>query len=90
MTNSRRRLTGLVTSDKMDKTIVVEITRRYRHPRYSKVVTSNKRFKVHDEHESKIGDQVRIVESKPISKTKRWVVEEILKRSKRAEDMAED
>lgn len=90
MTNKRRRLTGFVTSNKMEKTVVVELTRRYRHPRYGKVVTSNNRVKAHDELESNIGDQVKIVESKPISKTKRWVVEEVLKRSVREEDMVED
>lgn len=77
----RRRLTGVVTSDKMQKTVVVEITRRYRHPLYRKVITSRKRVKAHDELDSQVGDEVMIVESRPISKTKRWVVQEILKRS---------
>lgn len=90
MTNKRRRLTGFVTSDKMQKTVVVEITRRYQHPLYGKVVTSKNRVKAHDELESKVGDEVRIVESKPLSKTKRWVVEEVLKRNERAEDTAEE
>jgi len=78
--NERRRLEGIVTSDKMTKTVVVEITRTYRHPLYNKVVHSKKRLKAHDELGSQIGDQVRIVESRPLSREKRWVVEEILQR----------
>jgi len=87
--NKRRRLTGVVTSNKMDKTVVVEITRKYRHPRYQKVVVSHKRVKAHDELGCNIGDEVRMVESRPLSKTKRWVVEEITKRAKYAEEQAE-
>jgi small subunit ribosomal protein S17 len=78
----RRRLNGVVTSDKMTKTVVVEIKRRYRHPLYKKVVNRNSRVMAHDELNSQIGDEVRIVESKPISKRKHWVVEEILQRNK--------
>lgn len=78
--NSRRRLIGVVTSDKMMKTVVVEISRTYRHPLYGKVVHLNKRVKAHDELGSKLGDKVQIVESAPISKDKHWVVETILKR----------
>lgn len=78
--NKRRRLNGVVTSDKMEKTVLVEITRKYRHPLYGKVVTTSKRVMAHDELGSKIGDEVRIVESQPISRRKRWVVEEILHR----------
>ena len=84
--NERRRMTGFVTSNKMMKTVVVEITRTYRHPLYRKVVHSNKRVKAHDEMACNIGDEVRIVESRPLSKTKRWVVEEIIKREKRTAD----
>lgn len=87
--NNRRRLTGVVTSNKMDKTVVVQLTRKYRHPLYKKVVVSHKRVKAHDEMECNIGDEVKIVESRPISKTKRWVVEEIIKRSKRGAEMME-
>ncbi len=76
--NNRRRLTGIVVSDKMQKTVVVEVTRTYRHRLYGKVVSDSNRFMAHDEIGSKIGDQVCIVESRPISKRKRWVVEEIL------------
>lgn len=84
--NKRRRLTGFVTSNKMEKTVTVEITRRYRHPLYQKVINSYRRVKAHDELECNIGDEVKIVESKPISKTKRWVVEEIIKRSQVVEE----
>ncbi len=84
--NKRRRMTGFVTSDKMMKTVTVEITRTYRHPLYRKVVHSSKRVKAHDELSCNIGDEVRIVESRPISKTKRWVVEEVIKREKRTAD----
>ena len=74
----RKKLTGVVVSDKMQKTVVVEVTRTYRHRLYGKVVSSSNRFMAHDEMGSKIGDQVCIVESRPISKRKRWVVEQIL------------
>lgn len=79
MKTERRRIVGVVTSDKMEKTVVVEISRRYQHPRYKKVVTSNRRVMAHDELNSGIGDEVQIIESRPMSKRKRWVVEEILK-----------
>lgn len=78
--NTRRRLTGVVKSDKMTKTIVVEITRTYRHPLYKKVVHSTSRVVAHDEMNCHTGDIVRIVESQPISRTKRWTVEAIVKR----------
>jgi len=84
--NERRRLTGFVTSNKMMKTVVVELTRTYRHPLYRKVVHSSKRVKAHDELDCNIGDEVRIVESRPISKDKHWVVETIIKREKRTAD----
>lgn len=78
--NNRRRMTGVVTSNKMEKTVIVEVTRTYRHRLYKKVVHNRQRFMAHDELGSQIGDHVRIVESKPISRHKRWVVEEILRR----------
>jgi small subunit ribosomal protein S17 len=78
--NERRRINGVVTSNKMEKTVVVEISRTYRHPLYKKVVHSAKRVMAHDELDCQIGDHVRIVESRPISRRKRWVVEEILRR----------
>jgi small subunit ribosomal protein S17 len=84
--NDRRRMTGVVTSNKMTKTVVVEISRRYRHPLYKKVVHSSKRVKAHDELNCQIGDEVQIVASKPISREKHWVVENIVKREIRTED----
>lgn len=78
--NKRRRLTGVVTSDKMDKTVIVVVGRTYRHRLYMKVVHNKKKFMAHDELGCQIGDQVRIVESRPYSRRKRWVVEEILTR----------
>ncbi len=84
--NNRRRITGVVTSNKMTKTVVVEITRKFRHPLYKKVVHLSKRVKAHDELGCKIGDQVQIVESRPLSRDKRWVVESILKKETRIAD----
>ena len=78
--NTRRRLTGFVTSNKREKTVVVEITRTYMHRLYKKVIRSRKRVMAHDELGAEIGDQVRIVESNPLSRRKRWVVEEILRK----------
>ncbi len=77
--NNRRRLIGVVTSDKMEKTVVVEITRTYRHRLYKKVVQSRQRIMAHDELGCQIGDQVQVVESRPLSRHKAWVVESILK-----------
>lgn len=88
--NARRRIMGTVTSDKMDKTVVVEIRRSYRHPLVGKVVHDIKRVKAHDENnECKIGDKVMIVESRPLSRDKRWVVESIVKRDEKHEIVEE-
>jgi small subunit ribosomal protein S17 len=84
--NNRRRMTGVVTSNKMTKTVVVEITRVYRHPLYRKVVHSSKRVKAHDEIGCQIGDQVQIVEARPLSRDKRWVVENVIKKEIRTAD----
>jgi small subunit ribosomal protein S17 len=84
--NTRRRLIGIVKSNKMTKTVVVEITRTYRHPLYRKVVHSSNTVKAHDELTCNIGDEVRIVESRPYSRDVRWVVENIVKRERRTED----
>jgi small subunit ribosomal protein S17 len=92
MQNSRRRLTGVVTSNKMDKTVVVRVDRTYRHPLYGKVVRSHKRYMAHDErNDCQIGDTVVLVESRPISRHKRWVVQEIIREdeSARTTDVAE-
>ncbi len=70
---------GVVVSDKMDKTVVVAIENRSRHPKYQKIVVKTKRYKVHDEeNQCKEGDRVRIQETRPLSRTKRWKVAEIL------------
>jgi small subunit ribosomal protein S17 len=86
--NERRRITGVITSNKMTKTVVVEIGRTYRHPLYRKVVHLSKRVKAHDELGCQIGDQVQIVESRPLSRDKRWVVESIVKREIRTADLS--
>ncbi|KGF73061.1 30S ribosomal protein S17 [Neosynechococcus sphagnicola sy1] len=70
---------GLVVSDKMDKTVVVAVENRSAHPKYGKIVVQTKRYKVHDEqNQCKIGDRVRIQETRPLSRTKRWLVADIL------------
>lgn len=73
--NRGKTMVGIVVSDKMDKTATVEIERYYKHPKYGKFVKSKKKYKAHDENnEAKIGDKVEIVETKPISKDKRFVI----------------
>ena len=88
--NLRKERIGLVVSNKMDKSVLVVITRTYRHPLYKKVVHSKNKIMAHDELGCEIGDQVRIVESRPISKRKRWVVEEILSNEIAGEDLEEE
>ena len=74
---------GVVTSDKMDKTIVVKVASYNPHPKYKKIIETNKNYKAHDENnEFSIGDTVRIVESKPISGGKRWTLESIVEKAK--------
>ena len=85
--NNRRRMTGFVTSNAMQKTVVVEVSRTHRHPLYKKVVFSRKRLMAHDELGCQIGDEVRIVESRPISRRKHWVVEQIVRRNESAADV---
>jgi len=81
--NARKSRTGLVVSDKMEKTVVVAIERRVPHPVYGKMVTRTKRLKAHDEENSaKVGDTVRIVETRPLSKDKRWRLVEIIDRAR--------
>jgi small subunit ribosomal protein S17 len=81
--NARKTRTGLVVSDKMEKTVVVAIERRVPHPVYGKMMTRTKRLKAHDEENSaKVGDTVRIVETRPLSKDKRWRVVEIVDRAR--------
>jgi small subunit ribosomal protein S17 len=78
--NTRRRMIGVVTSDKMQKTVVVEIERTFSHRLYKKVVHARRRVMAHDELGCQMGDHVQIVESRPLSRNKHWVVEAILRR----------
>jgi len=78
----RKERLGDVISAKMSKTIVVRVQRRFAHPRYRKVVTAYKKFYAHDEKgEARLGDRVRIVETRPLSRTKRWRLVEIVERN---------
>ena len=80
---TRKRQVGLVTSDKMDKTIVIEIEIVTRHPLYRKTIRRNKSLKAHDEaNAAKVGDRVRVVETRPLSKEKRWRLVQILERAR--------
>lgn len=73
---------GLVVSDKMDKTVVVAVENRAPHPKYRKIVVRTKRYKAHDEeNKCQVGDRVRIQETRPLSRTKRWVVTDIISSS---------
>jgi len=85
MTNTRRRLIGVVTRIKSEKTVTVRIDRSSRHPLYGKVLRTNKNYLAHDELGCHVGDQVKMIESRPISKRKRWVVDEILQRQSELE-----
>jgi small subunit ribosomal protein S17 len=77
----RRKMTGVVVKDKMDKTVVIEVEKFLKHPKYHKYLKTKKRYKAHDEkNECSIGDKVLIIESRPLSKEKRWVVKEIVKK----------
>jgi len=81
-TGKRKQRVGEVVSDKMTKTIVVRVQRRFPHPQYKKIVTSYKKFYAHDEKaEAKIGDTVCIEESRPLSKLKRWTLVKVVERA---------
>ncbi|MGB9668181.1 MAG: 30S ribosomal protein S17 [Thermosulfidibacteraceae bacterium] len=81
MEGRRKVFVGEVVSDKMDKTVVIKVERTLRHPLYGKVVKRRKKFYAHDERNAcKVGDIVKIVETRPISKLKRWIVVEILEK----------
>lgn len=81
--SNKKTLTGNVVSNKMDKTIVVAITRRQLHPLYRKYITRTKKIKAHDaENVCAIGDTVRVIESRPLSKEKRWRLQSIVKKAK--------
>jgi len=81
MTNTRRRLIGEVVRTKMQKTITVRVDQTKQHPLYGKVIRTHKEYLVHDEEECRLGDKVKIVESQPISRRKRWAVEEVMRRA---------
>jgi small subunit ribosomal protein S17 len=79
----RKARTGVVVSDKMDKTVLVSIDRQLSHPLYRKIVRRSSKLAAHDErNEARVGDKVRVVETRPLSKTKRWRVVEIVERAK--------
>lgn len=81
--NLRKTRTGIVVSDKMDKTVVVAIKERVKHPLYGKIVNRTKKFKVHDEtNQCSVGDKVRVMETRPLSKDKHWRVIEIVEKAK--------
>ena len=81
--NLRKTRVGLVTSDKMDKTIVVSIIDNVKHPLYGKIVKRTYKLKAHDENnECKVGDRVKVMETRPLSKDKRWRLVEIVERAK--------
>ena len=83
MREQRKRLVGVVTSDKMDKTVTVAVTTSKRHPVYGKVMRRVKKYKAHDEaNDCRLGDRVQIIESKPISRHKRFTVISIIERAK--------
>jgi small subunit ribosomal protein S17 len=81
---ARRKVrTGVVVSDAMDKTVVVRISTAFKHPLYGKTVRRSSKFKVHDEaNDAHVGDRVRIMETRPLSKTKRWRVVDVVERAK--------
>lgn len=79
----RRRVEGIVQSNKMDKTVVVSVERREKHPVFGKFVRTSKRFHAHDQkNECGIGDRVSIIETRPLSKLKRWAVVEVIEKAK--------
>ena len=81
--NARKVREGLVVSDKMDKTVVVIVEDRVKHPKYGKVIRRTKKYKAHDgENACGVGDRVRLMETRPVSATKRWRVAEILEKAK--------
>ncbi len=81
--NLRKERVGIVTSNKMDKTVVVSEVKKLKHPKYHKFVIRTKKYMAHDEkNEANIGDKVRIMETRPLSKKKRWRIVEIIERAK--------
>ncbi len=88
---NRRTFIGWVVSNKMDKTVVVKVEKLRQHPRYKKYIRYAKKFKAHDEENAcEIGDKVKIVETRPLSKEKRWRVVEILERARGVEPLSKE
>jgi small subunit ribosomal protein S17 len=86
---NRKTLTGVVHSDKMTKTITVDVERRFKHPKYGKFVLQTRRFAAHDEREeARTGDRVEIAETRPLSKSKRWRLLRVVDRAERPEETA--
>ena len=81
-TSSRKTRVGLVVSDKMDKTVVVAIADRVAHPLYKKIVKRTYKLKAHENNECRVGDWIRVMETRPLSKDKRWRVVEIIEKAK--------
>lgn len=82
---NRRKMTGVVVRDKMHKTVVIEVEKSLKHPKYHKYLRRKKRYKAHDEkNECRVGDRVLIMESRPLSREKRWVVKEIIEKDQLA------
>ena len=80
--HERQEVTGVVTSAKMEKTIIVKVTRMVQHKLYHRVIRVSKKFYAHDEQQTaRVGDVVRIIESRPLSKLKRWTLDEVVRRS---------
>lgn len=80
---TRKVREGIVSSNKMDRTVVIEVVERVRHPKYNKFVMRTKKLYAHDEaNDANVGDRVRVMETRPLSKTKRWRLVEILERAK--------
>ncbi len=89
--NRRKVRVGVVVSDKMDKTVVVRVTREFRHPLYGKRVKKSKKYMAHDElNQCQVGDIVKIMETRPLSRHKRWRVVEIIEKAKKLGEEAEE
>ena len=81
-TDNRKSMTGVVTSNKMEKSIIVLVERRYKHPKYGKYILSSKKYTAHDEtNDAKLGDEVEIGETRPMSKNKRWRLLQVVTRA---------
>jgi len=89
--NRRKVRVGVVVSDKMDKTVVVRVTREFRHPLYGKRVKKSKKYMAHDElNQCQVGDVVKIMETRPLSRHKRWRVVEIIEKAKKLAEEVEE